>query len=77
MYATKDKRKNRTTKPLKTTQTSPPTEHTLVFLRREKCLSGSYGELKKQSLTCSSPTKYADTDENQTLSPQYGVCGGY
>ena len=43
------------------TQASSPIEHTLVFLRWEKFLLGSDGELKEQPLPCSISTKSTHT----------------
>ena len=47
-------------------QASPPTEHALVFLRWEKFLPGSDGELTSQSLAFSVPIRFTDSDEKQT-----------
>ena len=59
------------------TEASPPTEHALVFLRWEKLLPGSDGELTGQPLACPVPTICTNIDENQIPSPHHGVWGGH
>ena len=59
------------------TQASAPSEHTLVFLKWEKFLPGSDGQLIEQLLTCSASTRCTDTDGNQMLSSYHGVWGSH
>ena len=73
----KDKRKDHATKAFEPSQASSPNKHALVFLRREKLLSGSDGELTEQPLACTILTRYTDVDENLTSSPHHGVYSGH
>ena len=56
------------------TQTSSPIEYALVFLRCEKFLPRSDGELTEQLLTCSVPIR---CDEDQIPSTHHSIYGGH
>ena len=70
----KDKRrKDRRCKVFEQTQASSPTEHSLFFLRWEKILPGSNGELMKQLLACSIPIRCSDRENQRSSVRVLGV----
>ena len=54
------------------TQASTPTEHALVFLRKERFLPGSDDEPTEQTLACAQLTRCTNGDENQTPYVHHG-----
>ena len=73
----KDKKKDRVAKPFNKLNHPIQPKNALVFLRREKCLKRTNGELREQSLACFFLVKCTGIDENQIPSRHHGVWDGH